>query len=123
MATQQDLATQVMGELQLLPAGQVASAADYDTISTRYLQKMLYLQDEDYADWDTSASSSTELIPDAAMPGLIRVMAWEIAPQYNVPRSSLVDPKGQTYEDVGLSLLRRYMRMKPSYESIRAEYF
>ena len=60
MATQQDLATQVMEELALTPAGQPASAIDYASIVQRYGQKLLYLLDEDYADWDQNA------IPDAA---------------------------------------------------------
>jgi hypothetical protein len=123
MATEEDLASQVLAELHLLDANDTPSAEDQLAIITRYHQRLLQLADDDYADWMAAASTSDDGIPDVAMPGLIRVMAWECAAMFQISKIRLVDPDGLTWENKGLALLRRYMRKKPSYEPVRADYF
>jgi hypothetical protein len=118
MATSVDLAKDVLLELRQIEANADPSASDYADIKRRYYQKLEMLLDEDYADWDA------ESIPDAAMPGLIRVMAHEVAQMYGVDRRTLIEADGRTtIEDKGLALLRRYMRFRPSFEPTRIDYF
>lgn len=117
MATETDLAKAVMLELSVLPAGTDPSAEEGQDITTRYVQRLEMLLDEDYADW--SANS----IPTAAMPGLVRVIAYECGPMFGVARTSMHDSDGRSWEENGLMMLRRYMRKKPTYETVKADYF
>ena len=117
MATVTDLVTRVMIELGKLASGETPSAEELTDVTARYEDRFEMLTDDNYADWDV------ETIPSAAMPGLIRVVAYECAPMFGVNRKTLVEANGDTWEDRGLAMLRRYMRMKPSYESTPADYF
>lgn len=123
MATENDLAKQVMLELGVLAAGTNPSAEDATDILTRYHQRLLMLADEDYADWMAADAPSDDVIPDAAMPGLIQCIAYECAAMFDVSKSRLVDEKGMSWKAQGESALRRYMRKKPSYEPVVTEYF
>lgn len=123
MATETDLATQVMQELLLIDANETPSAEDAAVIIARYHQRLLMLTDEDYSDWMAGSSTADDVIPDAAMPGLIRVMAFEVAPMFGKGRERLIEANGDTWEMRGLAMLRRVMRKKPSYEPVRADYF
>lgn len=117
MATINDLAKQVMIELGRLSSGEDPSAEELADIRTRYEQRLVMLADDNYADWDASD------IPAVAMPGLVRVIAYEVAPMFGVARQTLVEANGDTWEDRGLAMLRRYMRQKPSYEPTPMDYF
>lgn len=123
MASETELATQVMSELGLLASEQAPTAAEAADILARYYQVLLMLTDEDYADWTRGPNVSADVIPDAAMPGTIQVIAYECAPMFGVPKSSLVDRTGKTWRELGEIALRRYMRKKPSYEPVVADYF
>lgn len=123
MATETDLATQVMRELAVLPSGETPSDEEKDDILTRYYQRLAMLADENCADWPQGSTTSDDVIPAAAMPGLVQVIAYECANMFGVDKKTLVDVNGRTWEDLGLIALRRYMRNKPSYEPVRAEYF
>jgi len=117
MATQQDLIKQAMQDLGVLGNNEDPSAEDFATAGDRYTQRLEMLVDDNYADWDADS------IPDAAMPGIRRVIAYEIAPMFGVLKSDLVEPDGKTLEEKGLSLLRRYMRKKASYEETFVDWF
>lgn len=123
MATENDLAKQVMQELGVLAAGTDPSAEDGTDVLTRYHQRLLMLTDEDCADWMAGSAPTDDVIPDAAMPGLIQCIAYECAAMFEVPKTRLVDEKGMSWKDQGEAALRRYMRKKPSYERVVAEYF
>lgn len=125
MATETDLAIQVMRELTVLPSGETPSDEERDDVLTRYYQRRVMLEDEDYADWPQGSNITDDVIPAAAMPGLVKVMAYECAPMFGGAelQRTLVDQTGKTWDDLGLIALRRYMRNKPSYEPVRAEYF
>ncbi len=116
MATETDLALAVMQELAVIPNGSLPTAQDYADIKLRYERRLVMLQDEDFADWDANN------IPDAAMPGLTRLMAYEVAPLFSVPRAQLME-SGMSWEEKGMMMLRRYMRKKPTYEAVMADYF
>lgn len=117
MATETDLVTQVMQELGINGATDTPSAEDTDLIKTRYEQRLISLVDDNYADWDADS------IPDQAMPGLVRVIAYEVGPSFGAERSTLMEGPGESWEDRGLAMLRRYMRKKASYEATPADYF
>jgi len=123
MATETELVSQVMSELGLLAAEQAPTAAEAQDILTRYYQQLLMLTDEDYADWTQGPNVSTDVIPDAAMPGIVQVTAYECAPMFGLSKASLVDVQGRTWRELGEIALRRYMRKKPSYEPVIAVYF
>lgn len=117
MATSTDLGTQVLQELGIIGAVDTVSAEDAALISTRYQQRLVGLVDDNYADWDADS------IPDQAMPGLVRVIAYEVGPAFGAERATLMEKSGETWEDRGLAMLRRYMRKKASYEATPADYF
>lgn len=117
MATQTDMATQVLQDLFVLDGTETADASDAATVVTKYTQRLVMLAEDNYADWDADS------IPDAAMPGLVRVIAYECAPVFGKDRNKLVEPNGDTWEDRGLAMLRRYMRQKATYEPVPALYF
>lgn len=123
MATENDLATQVMRELGVLPSGETPSDEEASDVLTRYYQRLVMLKDEDYANWDQGASTTAEVIPAAAMPGLTMIVAYMCAPMFGVDKTTLVDSAGTNWDDLGLIALRRYMRSKPTYEPTVAEYF
>lgn len=123
MATENDLVSQVMSELGLLASEQAPTAAEASDILTRYYQRLLMLTDEDYADWMAGATTVDDVIPDAAMPGLVQCIAYECAAMFGVERKSLVDDQGKSWKTLGEIALRRYMRKKPTGERVMAEYF
>lgn len=110
MATTTDLATEVLQELYVLDGTDTASAADAAKVIAKYTQKLPTLITEGYADWDTA------VIPDAALIGLTKVMAYECRKVF-----------GKQYEremyQEGLSDLREYLRLHPTYEPVRTIYF
>lgn len=108
--TEQDLATEVLIELNVIDGEEQPSAADKQLVIDRYRSRLETLVDEDYADWQSNS------IPEAAMPGLRLVIAFECARAFGrVPDASL--------EDEGLTKLARLMRKKATYEPIRPDYF
>lgn len=123
MASENDLATQVMRELGLLPSGETPTAEEGADVIARYQQRLLMLTDEDYADWTAGTTTTDDVIPDAAMPGLVQCIAYEVAPMFGVERRTLVDEKGMSWKAQGEVALRRFMRKKPSYERVVTEYF
>lgn len=123
MATEIELTAQVMQELGVLPSGETPTAEEGADIVTRYHQRLLMLADEDYADWTAGATTSADVIPDAAMPGLVQCIAYDVAPMFGVEKKTLVDDQGMSWKTQGEAALRRYMRKKPSYERVYTEYF
>jgi hypothetical protein len=123
MASETELATQVMRELGLLASEEAPTAAEAADILTRYYQQLLMLTDEDYADWTQGPNVAADVIPDAAMPGTVQIIAYECAPMFGIGKSQLVDRQGRTWRQLGEIALRRYMRKKPSYEPVMADYF
>lgn len=123
MASETELVAQVMNELGLLASEQAPTAAEASDILTRYYQQLLMLADEDYADWVQGNNVSDDVIPAAAMPGTVQIIAYECAPMFGVAKSALVDGAGRTWRELGEIALRRYMRKKPSYEPVMADYF
>lgn len=123
MASETELATQVMRELGLVASEEVPTAAEASDILTRYYQQLLMLADEDYADWVQGPNVAADSIPAAAMPGTVQIIAYECAPMFGVAKSQLVDAQGRTWRELGEIALRRYMRKKPSYEPVIADYF
>lgn len=123
MATENDLARQSMQELGVLPSGETPTDEEASDVLTRYYQKLVMLKDENYADWDQGADATADVIPTAAMPGIIKIVAYECAAMFGIEKTSLVDSNGTNWDDLGLIALRRYMRNKPSYEPTIAEYF
>lgn len=108
--TEHDLAVEVLVELNVTEGEEEPSAADEQLVIERYQERLITLVDEDYADW------SSNVIPDAAMPGLRLVVAYECARAFGrVPDASL--------EDEGLTKLARLMRKKATYEPVRPDYF
>lgn len=123
MASETELVAQVMNELGLLASEQAPTAAEASDILQRYYQQLAMLADEDYADWAQGANVSADVIPAAAMPGTVQIIAYECAPMFGIAKSSLVDRQGRTWRELGEIALRRYMRKKPSYEPVWANYF
>lgn len=123
MASETQLATQVMRELGLVASEEAPTAAESADILARYYQQLLMLTDEDYADWTQGPNTSADVIPNAAMPGTVQIVAYECAPMFGVAKSGLVDRDGKSWRELGEIALRRYMRKKPSYEPVMAEYF
>lgn len=123
MASEADLATQAMQELAVLPSGQVPSDEEAADVITRYHQRLVMLADENYADWPEGSTTSEDVIPAAAMPGLVQIVAYECANMFGVEKRTLTDATGTTWDDLGLIALRRYMRNKPSYEPVRTDFF
>jgi hypothetical protein len=123
MASESELARQVMQELGDLAAGTDPSAEDGTDILARYQQLLVMLVDEDYADWPAGTSTSEDVIPAAAMPGLVQIVAYECAPMFGHSKAALVDNMGRSWKELGQIALRRYMRKKPTYERVMAEYF
>lgn len=117
MPTKLELSRQAMLEIGVTAPDENLSAQDFADVGARYEQRLVMLQEDNYADFEADD------IPDAAMPGLIRIVAYEIAPMFGVNRKTLVEANGDTWEDRGLAMLRRYMRQKPDYEATRVDYF
>jgi hypothetical protein len=108
--SEHDLAVEVLIELNVIEGEEEPSAADEQLVIDRYRSRLVTLVDDDYADW------SANTIPDAAMPGLRLVIAYECARAFGrVPDASL--------EDEGLTKLARLMRRKATYEPVRPDYF
>lgn len=110
MATEHDMAVEVLRELGVIDGAEEPSAEDEQFVITRYRQRLPRLLDENYADW-TAAN-----IPDDAMPGLRLVIAFDCA-----------RPFGRTADEMeenrGLTALARMMRKKATYEPVRPDYF
>lgn len=110
MATQTDLATEVLQELFVLDGGETASASDAALVIKKYTQLHPTLISEGHADWDL------EVIPDAAMIGLTKRVAYECQIRFGK-----VYPLEKKLE--GTADLREYLRLHPTYEPVRATYF
>ena len=110
MATEQDLAADVLRELGILDATEEPSAEDKQLVVARYRQRLGRLVDENYADWSANA------IPDDAMTGLRLVIAYDCARPFGIAPDPAI-------EDEGLTALARYMRKKATYEPVRPDYF
>lgn len=107
--TEQDLARAVLQELQTLAAEEEPAPADADLVKDRYRSKLATLIRHNYADWSSGS------IPDEAMTGLVKVIAYECRV-----------PFGKDYSrdlmTEGMNDLRKFMGVAPTYEPVKASY-
>lgn len=111
MATREEFAEAVLEELISEDSHQAANAADVELVLRRYDRKLINLIDEDYADWIGSGD-----IPEGAMTGLVKVMAYECRNPFgaNISRDMY---------DEGLADLRLFMRGRALYEPVKVDYY
>lgn len=111
MATREELAEAVLEELISEDSHQAPNAADTDLVLRRYDRKLVNLADENLADW-----ASTDDIPDGAMIGLTKIIAYECRKPFGA------NVRRDVYEE-GLSDLAKFMCTRASYERVMTEYF
>lgn len=104
-----DLVREVLQELRVI-GDETPSPGDAKLVRERYLSRLETLTKDEYTDWEA------EVIPEGAMPGLRRVIAYECA-------TAFAKAIPQTLEVEGLHKLRLYMRLKSTHRRVRAEYF
>lgn len=105
-----DLVQAVLHELRIIAAEETAPPHYAKIVEARYRERLPTLTKDEYADWEV------DVIPDDAMPGLRRVIAYECA----TPFGKAIPP---ALELEGLRKLRLYMRIKPTYRTTKAVYY
>lgn len=111
MATREEFAEAVLEELVSEDLHQAPNAADTEAVLRRYERKYINLADENLADWAVGGD-----IPDGAMTGLTKIIAYECRRMFgaNIGR--------EMYEE-GVSDLARYMCRRATFEPVRPDYF
>lgn len=110
MATEHDMAVEVLRELGVIDGIEEPSTEDEQFVIGRYRQRLQQLVDDDYADWAAAN------IPDVAMPGLRLVVAYDCARSFGRVADTSIEAEG-------LTKLSRLMRKKATYEPVRPDYF
>lgn len=111
MATREEFAQAVLEELVSEDSHQAPNAADTEAVLRRYDRKHVNLTDENLADWAVSGD-----IPDGAMTGLVKIIAYECRRMFGVNI-------GKEVYDEGLSDLARFMMHRATLEPVRPDYF
>ena len=115
MATKVELRNQVLQELEVLPAGQTASAEDAVTVETRIDQVYAFLEDKEIAYWDANN------IPAEVMRPMVKIVAYECAPAFQLPPDKIALHKAQ--HDTGMRDLYAHVAAQRGGEPIKATYY
>ncbi len=83
-ATKTQLATKVLQKLRVLPVGQVARIDDTNLIEAAYDELYQLYCDDGLVTWGASDS-----IPDESVRPMVRVLASDMADEFNIPEPRL----------------------------------
>lgn len=112
MATQSDLVTRVLRRLHVLEAGEVPSSEDDAAVDDIITDLYAELEENGLAYFELSD------IPAAVMPGLIRMVASDCAPEFNVESQMTMAWRAQ-----GERMIRRVVASAPNHTPARHNYF
>lgn len=112
MATQADLAKRVLRRLHVLEGGETPSAEDDAAADDAIADVYAELEENGLAYFELSD------IPTAVMPGLIRMVASELAPEFGA-ESQLT----MAYRDIGERMIRRVVSKQTDHQVIPQTYF
>lgn len=110
MATREELAEAVLEELISEDSHQAPNAADSEAVLRRYDRLHVNLTDDNLADWIASGD-----IPDGAMTGLTKIVAYECRRMFGANI-------GREVYDEGMRDLRKFTHDRPTYEPVKADY-
>lgn len=114
MATQSDLVTRVLQELNVLVAGETPASADNTVVVDAIGEVHAELQERRLAYWATSA------IPDAVMRGLTLVVAGNVARKF-IPTVSVSDC--EQMREIGMRRIREVIAMQNDNQATPQTYF
>lgn len=114
MATQSDLVSRVLQELNILVAGETPTAADDAVVDDAIAEAMAELQERRIAYWETSA------IPEAAMRGLTLVVAGNCGRKF-IPTMTVQECEAM--REAGMRRLREVIAMQQDHNPVPQNYF
>lgn len=112
MATQADLVIRVLRRLHVLEGGETPSAEDDATADDAIADVYAELEENGLAYFELTA------IPTAVMPGLIRMVASELAPEFDAETQMTMAWRAQ-----GERMIRRVVSRQTDHQTIPQIYF
>lgn len=114
MATQADLVSRVLQELNILVAGETPTAADDAVVDDAIAEAMAELQERRIAYWATSA------IPEAVMRGLTLIVAGNCGRKFI---STMTVQECEAMREAGMRRLREVIAMQQDHQPTPHTYF
>lgn len=117
MKSQTELVTRALNKIGAVGSGQTASAEDVAIAQGALDPLLAELATLGVAYVVTSSDAAAEEIPDELFQGLATLLAMDIAAEFGMPAP--VDEARQN----AMNVLRRITAARPTYETLRADYF
>lgn len=114
MATQSDLVSRVLQELNILVAGETPTAADDAVVDDGIAEVHGELQERRLAYWELSA------IPEAVMRGLSLMVAGNVARKF-IPSMSVAEC--EQMREIGMRRIREVIAMQNDHQATPHTYF